>query len=64
MPAMSYRRRISIGPKKSITFALTRLIAPSAAGSYFLIVQLDPNNTLGDANPGNNTFVSPAIAVS
>ena len=49
--------RINIKSGKSMTFHLNKAIAP-AAGSYFLVIVLDPNNTLGDVNTANNTFVT------
>ncbi|HZK80790.1 MAG TPA: CARDB domain-containing protein, partial [Humisphaera sp.] len=63
--ASAFSKRINIKPGKSITIQLSKLIAPSTAGSYYLIVQLDPNNALGDANTANNVFATgSAIVVS
>ncbi|HET6247242.1 MAG TPA: VCBS repeat-containing protein [Tepidisphaeraceae bacterium] len=58
------RKLLNLKPGKSVTISLTGLIAPSTAGAYFLIVQLDAGNTLGDANTANNVFATSAgIAV-
>jgi hypothetical protein len=54
---VGFSRRINIKPDKSVTFTLSKLITP-AAGSYYLVVSLDKNNTLGDVNISNNAFVS------
>jgi hypothetical protein len=54
---VGFTQRINIKPGKSVTFKLSKLMTP-AAGSYFLLVVLDKNNTLGDVNISNNTFVS------
>jgi hypothetical protein len=62
---LSFSKKVNIKPGKSTTIQLSRLIAPSAANSYYLIIQLDPGNTLGDVNLGNNTFATGSvIAVS
>jgi hypothetical protein len=61
--AISFNKKINLKPGKSITIQLSKLIAPSTAGSYYLIVQLDPSNTLGDANTANNVFATGAAIV-
>ena len=60
---LSVRKRVNIKPGKSLTIQLSRLISPVIAGSYYLIVQLDPNNTLGDVNTQNNIFATGAPIV-
>ncbi|HZK82570.1 MAG TPA: VCBS repeat-containing protein, partial [Humisphaera sp.] len=50
-------KKVSIKPGKTIRIHVSKSIA-ATAGSYYLIVQLDPSNTLGDVNTANNTFVS------
>lgn len=61
---LSLTKAINIKAGKSITLKLTRLLAPATAGTYYLIVQLDPDNTLQEASTADNTFVSTAIVVS
>ena len=57
-------KKVSIKPGKTIRIHVSKSIA-ATAGSYYLIVQLDPSNTLGDVNTANNTFVTAtAIVVS
>jgi hypothetical protein len=36
------------------------LTAPAEASSFYLVVELDPQNTLGTENPATNTFASPS----
>jgi hypothetical protein len=62
--AIAPTRAINIRAGKSLVLKLARLIAPATPGTYYLIVQLDPNNTLADTNTANNTLVSAGIAVS
>ncbi|HWE01777.1 MAG TPA: CARDB domain-containing protein [Tepidisphaeraceae bacterium] len=65
LQATSFGKKVNIKPGKSITIQLSKLIAPSTADAYYLIVQLDPTNTLGDANTTNNVFsTSDPIVVS
>ena len=48
---------INLQPGRSVRIAINGL-SVAAAGNYFLIAQLDPNNAFGDVNVANNTFVS------
>jgi hypothetical protein len=61
---LDFNKRVSLKPGKSVTISLGRLIAPATPNDDYLIVELDPDNTLGDANTANNTFATSApIAV-
>jgi hypothetical protein len=50
---------LTVQPKKKATAHLSATIpAGTAAGTYFLIAQIDPGNTLGDTNLTNNVIAS------
>ncbi|HET6248404.1 MAG TPA: FG-GAP-like repeat-containing protein [Tepidisphaeraceae bacterium] len=51
------RPHINIKPGKSATIRVNKLIV-AVDGSYHLVADLDPNNTLGDINTSNNVVVS------
>jgi uncharacterized delta-60 repeat protein len=48
-------KRINIPAGRKIALPLLVPFSSVAPGSYVLIARLDPTNTLGDANPANNT---------
>ena len=50
-------KKVDIKPGKPAKISLS-LTAPAEAGSFHLIIQLDPNNTLGNDILTNNTFAS------
>jgi hypothetical protein len=50
-------KKINLKAGKTVKIALT-LKAPAEPSSSFLVMELDPANTLGDVNPANNTFSS------
>ncbi|HEV2315950.1 MAG TPA: VCBS repeat-containing protein [Thermoplasmata archaeon] len=53
----NFTRRIAIGAGKTIRMqAVTTL--PSSAAAYYLVGELDPQNTLNDVNLSNNIFAS------
>jgi uncharacterized repeat protein (TIGR03803 family) len=54
-------KKINVKPGKPIKVTLP-LSLP--AGTYALVIVLDPNNTRNDSNPANNTFVSSILTVS
>lgn len=53
----TFSRHIAIGPGKTIRMQAA-VTLPSSAAAYFLIAELDPQNTLNDVNLSNNNFVS------
>ncbi|HWE04062.1 MAG TPA: VCBS repeat-containing protein [Tepidisphaeraceae bacterium] len=53
----SLTKKISIKPGKTIRIHVSKVIS-ATAGSYYVVVQLDPSNTLGDVNTANNTFAT------
>jgi hypothetical protein len=55
----SLTKNIKVKPGKPITIPLS-LTAPASGMSDFLIFVVDPNNTLNEVNPANDTLVSPA----
>lgn len=59
-----FTRHVVIAPGKTIVMRAS-LTLPNAAGAYYLIVELDPQNTLNDVNLSNNVFTSATtIAIS
>lgn len=52
-----FSRHVVIGPGKTIRLQAL-LTLPSTAGADYLIVELDPQNTLNDVNLSNNVFTS------
>jgi hypothetical protein len=52
-----FTQRVAIPAGKSRRLPVT-IPLPTEAGNYYLIVVLDPQNTLNDVNLSNNTFVS------
>lgn len=52
-----FSRHVLIQPGKTIRLQAV-VTMPTTAGSYYLIIELDPQNTLNDMNLSNNTFVS------
>jgi hypothetical protein len=54
---LSVNKKVKINPGKSIALQLT-LLAPATPADDYLIVQLDPSNTTGDVNAGDNTFAT------
>ncbi|MDB5332213.1 MAG: hypothetical protein JWP03_3364 [Phycisphaerales bacterium] len=56
--AVQRSAHVSIKPGKSVTIHLSRVIMPTAAGSYFLVAQLDSTGAFHDADLSNNLVVS------
>jgi hypothetical protein len=52
-----FTRHVLIQPGKSLKLHVI-VPMPASAGTYYLIVELDPQNTLNDVNLANNTFAS------
>jgi hypothetical protein len=61
----SQSHRISIKPGKTLRFALAKLVAPTTAGRYFILIRLDPAATFPAVTDPDTLLVSAtAVAVS
>lgn len=56
-------KHVSIAPGKPLRIRLSKTIAQSTAGKYFVILNVDPANTFHESNLANNTIVSPSAVV-
>jgi uncharacterized repeat protein (TIGR03803 family) len=55
---------INVKPGKRVTVTVKDDVLAVPNGTYFVFVQLDPDNTFNDVNTANNDFASPAAVVT